>query len=188
MVPGFGNFHETRDRTHKEVVMKFLMIIGVLAINLLGVTGDVGSPPISRLYETSVVSRDTIEIIIGTPVAGNVIPFWGYEYDACRFQVLFLQTEINTQGNIIQFSFMPTTNAVGTYNNVRVYFCHTSVSQLSTTYDDNYSGNTPVKVIDEPTMQVGGTANQWMDWDRQSPRRNKMERRQQHQYSALPDQ
>lgn len=110
-------------------------------------------------------TRDTIEVIIGSPVIGNVIPFWGASYNASRFQVLFLQSEINIAGDIISFAFMPTTSTIGTYNDVRMYCCHTNVPQLSSVFDDNYAGNTPVEVMNEPVLAVGGTANEWMPWD-----------------------
>ena len=136
----------------------------------LAVEGDVS--PLSKAaalarptQEIPQTYRDTIEVIIGTPVIGNVIPFWGGSYDACRFQVLFLQNEINTQGDIIEFAFMPSSNSIGTYNNVRVFFCHTNVGQLSPTFDSNYAGNTPIEVINEPNMSVGGSAGSWMPWD-----------------------
>lgn len=135
----------------------------------LAVEGDV--PSLSKAATLSSSDpgrpsgRDTTEIVIGTPAANNVIPFWGQSYDACRFQVLFLQSEINTLGDIVEFAFMPGGNTVTTYNNVRVEFCHTSVTQLSSVFDNNYAGNTPVEVINEPTMSIGGPANQWMPWN-----------------------
>ncbi len=110
------------------------------------------------------VFADTTEVIIGTPYIGNYIPFWGQSYDACRFQVLFLQSEINTEGRIIKFAFQPSTSATGVYNNFRLYFCHTNVSQLSSTFDDNYSGNTPELLIDSASFTVSGIANQWLEW------------------------
>jgi len=117
------------------------------------------------LFFLAVLSRaDTIEVVIGTPYIGNYIPFWGQSYDACRFQVLFLQSEINTQGKIIKFAFQPSDNYIGVYNNFRFYFCPTSVSQLNATFDDNYAGNTPQIQIDTTSLQVGGPANQWLEW------------------------
>ncbi len=107
---------------------------------------------------------DTTEVIIGTPVIGNYIPFWGQSYDACRFQVLFLQSEINNAGRIIKFAFQPSTSNSGTYNNFRFYFCHTNVTQLSTVFNDNYGGNTPELMIDSASFTVGGPANQWLEW------------------------
>ncbi len=117
------------------------------------------------LFFSVILSRaDTIEVVIGTPYIGNYIPFWGQSYDACRFQVLFLQNEINTTGKIIKFAFQPSDNYIGTYNNFRFYFCPTSVYQLSATFDDNYAGNTPQIQIDTSSFLVGGPANQWLEW------------------------
>jgi hypothetical protein len=111
------------------------------------------------------MGRDTVEVIIGTQVTGNYIPFWGSNYNACRFQTLYLQSEINQAGQIVTFSFMPSGSNTGTYDNVRVYMCHTNVAQLNTTFDVNYGGNTPELVINEPSMVIGNAGNIWMDWD-----------------------
>ena len=119
----------------------------------------------SELRSFTPAEDETVEVIIGTPVIGNIVPFWGSFYDSCRFQILFLQTEINISGEIITFSFMPSSGDVGTYNNVRVYLCHTSVPYLTTVFDSNYAGNTPVQVIDEPSLSVGGPPDIWMPWN-----------------------
>lgn len=111
-----------------------------------------------------VAQADTTEVIIGTPFIGNYIPFWGQSYDACRFQVLFLQTEINTLGKIIKFAFQPSENYVGIYNNFRFYLCHTTVAQLTAVFNDNYAGNTPQLQIDSSSFTVGGSANNWLEW------------------------
>jgi hypothetical protein len=155
--------------------MKMAMTIVLLTtVTLLGYAaeGDTEQSPLlwnnthgigSSNYEQ--LQRDTVEVIIGIQVTGNYIPFWGDSYNACRFQTLYLQSEINQAGQIVTFSFMPSTAAIGTYNNMRVYLCHTNVTQLSTTFDSNYGGNTPVEVINEPSMVVGNAGNIWMDWD-----------------------
>lgn len=112
----------------------------------------------------ALLSADTTEVIIGTPVTGNVIPFWGSSYDACRFQTFFLQSEISNPGRIIRFAFQPSSAVTGAYNNFKFYLCHTTVSNLSTTFNDNYSGNTPQLLIDSVSFTMGGTANQWLEW------------------------
>ena len=114
-------------------------------------------------YETA--QRETIEVIIGVQATGNYIPFWGSSYDACRFMTLYLQSEINVAGEIVTLSFMPSTGNTGTFDSVRVNLCHTDVTQLNTTFDVNYGGNTPVEVMNEPSLLVGNAGNVWMDWD-----------------------
>jgi hypothetical protein len=110
-------------------------------------------------------SRETIEVVIGVQATGNYIPFWGNSYNACRFQTLYRQSDIAVAGEIVRFAFMPWGSSVGTFDNVRVYLCHTNVVQLSTTFDTNYGGNTPVEVINVPSMNVGNAGNIWMEWD-----------------------
>src|SRR4030042_2206283 len=147
--------------------IRTLVVIGLMFMNIAwSVEGDVNIDVPLPNYELH-SGRDTVEVIIGAPAASNVIPFWGASYNACRFQVLFLQSEINTTGDIIKFAFMPSSSGSPTanYYNVKVYFCHTSVTQLATTFDNNYSGNTPVEVIAKDTLLIGGPQNTWMDWD-----------------------
>jgi hypothetical protein len=55
---------------------------------------------------------------------------------------------------------------------MRFYMCHTSATQLDATFDNNYTGNTPVEVINEPSMMVGGPADQWWNWDVYFPYNN----------------
>ena len=120
---------------------------------------------LDHVYKHETGQRDTVEVIIGVQATGNYIPFWGNSYDACRFMTLYLQNEINVAGQIVTLSFMPSTNATGTFDNVRVNLCHTSATELSTTFDNNYTGNTPVEVMNVASLLVGNAGNVWMDWD-----------------------
>lgn len=154
------------------IMISVIAVLGFGAKEGFAVEGDINSALDARFiaefssgrYGHEPLSRDTVEVIIGTPYAGNVIPFWGLTYDACRFQVLFLQNEIHTAGDIIGFSFMPSSDAVGTYNHIVMKCCYTNVSQLSNIFDDNYSGNTPVEVMNDSGLLVGGSANVWIPW------------------------
>lgn len=146
---------------YKKSILVAVLLMVVMAFAVEGdVNSDVPSP-----IRPGAFGRDTVEVIIGSPYIGNVIPFWGQSYNACRFQVLFYQTEINISGNIIKFAFMPSSSGfvTGDYYRVKVLFCHTSVSQLSASFDLNYTGNTPVEVLSAETLTVGGAQNVWMD-------------------------
>lgn len=116
------------------------------------------------LMAFAVLSGDTTDVTLNNPVYGNVIPFWGSSYPAVRFQSIYYQNQINRGGRIIKFAFMPTSTISGTYNNFRFYLCHTNQTELSSTFNTNYSGNTPVLVIDSATFTVNGVAQQWLEW------------------------
>jgi hypothetical protein len=150
-----------------EIKLNSLMVCMVLAVVVgYAVEGDVlENAPV--LIQQGRSWRDTVEVIIGTPAMGNVIPFWGASHDACRFQVLFYQSEINTSGTIIKLALLPSSQGfvTGTYYNVHIYFCYTHSTQLVSTFDLNYTGNTPVEVLTADTMTVGGAQNVWMDWE-----------------------
>jgi len=112
----------------------------------------------------AVLFGDTTDVTLNNPVYGNVIPFWGSSYPAVRFQTIYYQNQINMAGRIVRFAFMPTTTISGVYNNFRFYLCHTTQTELSSTFNTNYSGNTPLLVIDSATFTVNGVAQQWLEW------------------------
>ena len=49
----------------------------------------------------------------------------------------------------------------GTFNGAKIYFCHTSRSALSTTFADNYSGNTPTLMLSRSALSMNWTMGQW---------------------------
>jgi hypothetical protein len=107
---------------------------------------------------------DTTDVVIGTQTNGNTIPFWG-SYGAVRFQTIFLQSEINLAGEIIKFAVMPQAISNPTYDNLRLYFCHTTRSNdLSTVFDDNYNGSTPELVFDSASCTFTVNANEWLEF------------------------
>ncbi len=85
-------------------------------------------------------------VTIGTHAAGNVIPWWGASYSSCRFQCLWLKSDINTAGYINVVEFEKSSTLSGTYNDVRVWLCHSTKTQLESTFNNNYTGKTPVQV------------------------------------------
>ena len=148
------------------IAIAMFMSLAVAADGDIEYSAELGSDThLEHVFKHETAQRETIEVIIGVQATGNYIPFWGNSYDACRFMTLYLQSEINVAGEIVTLSFMPSGSNVGTYNDVRISLCHTSVTQLSTTFDNNYSGNTPVEVMTVPSLLVGNAGNVWMDWD-----------------------
>jgi hypothetical protein len=102
---------------------------------------------------------DTTFVTVGSPFRMNAIPFWGLNFDAFRFQVLYLQSEINHSGRIGAFGLCSTTNQPSSFYNVKVMLCHTSVTQLYTEFNDNYAGNTPVIILEKDSLLVGTGQN-----------------------------
>jgi len=49
----------------------------------------------------------------------------------------------------------------GTFTGTRIYFCHTTRTSLSSTFTDNYSGNTPVMVYSNASLGLVGAETQW---------------------------
>ncbi|MEO0082196.1 MAG: hypothetical protein ABIL25_07895 [candidate division WOR-3 bacterium] len=105
------------------------------------------------------VLADTTWVTVGSPYVKNSIPFWGSNYDAMRFQALYLQSEINQAGTIVAFCLSSTEAAPAWFYKVRVKLCHTSVSQLGSEFAANYSGNTPQTILDVDSLLVGTGSN-----------------------------
>jgi len=116
----------------------------------------------ATLAPTALATGKMVEI--GTHAASNYIPWWGNSYDACRFQCLWLQSEINYGGyiNAIEWDRQTYTTS-GTYNNVRAWLCHTDKTQVEATFDNNYTGNTPVQVMNLSTFTLGAGPG-WVDF------------------------
>lgn len=105
---------------------------------------------------------DTTYVTIGSPVAPNVIPFWGQNYLSFRLQWLYFASEIGRSGDIASFDLWGANNLAAEYYNVRVSFCHTGLGELYNEFDRNYDGNTPVEVLSADTLTVGyGEPTHW---------------------------
>ncbi len=96
-------------------------------------------------------------VVIGTHAAGNAIPWWGGAYNSCRFQCLWFQSDINYAGYIDEIEFEKSSSASGTFNNVRVWLCHTTKTQLEANFDNNYTGKTPVQVLNTASLNLTGS-------------------------------
>jgi hypothetical protein len=49
----------------------------------------------------------------------------------------------------------------GTFTGVRIYYCHTSRSSLSSTFTDNYDGHTPMTVYSNASLSLNWPENTW---------------------------
>jgi len=93
-------------------------------------------------------------VTVGSHDAVRSIPWWGDAegYVGMRFQCLWLQSEINHAGyiNVVEFDVARQISHgqdKHTFYNVRVWLCHTKKAGLENTYDNNYTGFTPVQVL-----------------------------------------
>jgi hypothetical protein len=100
----------------------------------------------------------------------NVYP-WYYYYSGFRHQHLYLGSEIGRGGRITQLALFKTYYTyTATFPNVSVKLCTTSVSNLTSTFANNYGGNTPIWVFHQNSGFVrGGSANMWDTVDLTTP-------------------
>lgn len=100
--------------------------------------------------------------IIGNRSSSNVSPWWGSSFNAMRFMVLWTKADLGfTRGGYInKIEWERSSSTSGRFDNVRIYFCHSTRTALSTTFNTNYAG-TPVQVLNASSLTVSGTAGQW---------------------------
>jgi hypothetical protein len=101
---------------------------------------------------------------IGTLAANNAIPWWGSSYNSMRFQCLWFQADIGYAGYIQAIEWNRNTYTTsGTYNDCRVWLCHTTKTALEATFDNNYTGFTPAQVMNKATFTMPAGPG-WVDF------------------------
>ena len=101
--------------------------------------------PIPSSYATGYV------VTIGTHLGQSNYP-WGITFQSMRFQCLWLQPEIAHSGYINQVEFEKTNSLSASFYNVRVSLCYTTRTELGAIFDGNYTGYTPVQVLNASTL------------------------------------
>ncbi len=90
-----------------------------------------------------------------------------------RYQVLVLDSEIKelTAGTeITKFQMLAARACSGDeFYNLEVKLCHSEKSILSTTPDDNYSGNTPKVLHANPTFRANFSKDEWYGFELEPP-------------------
>jgi hypothetical protein len=92
-----------------------------------------------------------VHTVGGAGGTGNTIPWWGNNasYPEMRFQTIWLQSQIGEGGTItlVEHQDWSASSTGGTFTGCLVKLCHTSLSAITSTFADNYGGNTPVTII-----------------------------------------
>jgi hypothetical protein len=110
-----------------------------------------------------------IDIIFGPKDMGNVIPWWGAMYEEMTYQQLYMQTDIGMSGEITNFAWENYSSSTDAgFSNVRIYMGHTSLSTLTTVFNDNYT-SPPVLVLDNPVFSTGGPVDTWNNINLDTP-------------------
>lgn len=73
------------------------------------------------------------------------------------------QSDIGLAGEIIALGFQAYNTSGGTYQNVQISLCHTSVATLSADMNANYAGNTPQTVFTADSLSLSGNPDEWKD-------------------------
>jgi hypothetical protein len=92
---------------------------------------------------------------IGTAAYLSGVPWGGISYNSMRFQCLWFKSDIGAAGYIqaIEWDRNRYTTS-GTYNDTRVWLCHTTKTRLESTFNNNYTGKTPVQVMNKSTFRM----------------------------------
>lgn len=92
---------------------------------------------------------------IGTSAFLPNVPWDGASYNSMRFQCLWFKSDIGVAGYIqaIEWDRVRRTSS-GTYDDTRAWLCHTTKTALEGTFDNNYTGKTPIQVLNKPTFKM----------------------------------
>ena len=95
-------------------------------------------------------------LLLNRPYCGS----WGNEI---RYQVLVLTDELAGLSSIEEVRLLcgSAQYNFGTFYNAAILVCPTSLSQLTTNYNDNYQSNTPQIVFSAETLELNWTNNEW---------------------------
>jgi hypothetical protein len=100
-------------------------------------------------------------VVVGARVGPDVVPWAGASADSMRFQCLWFQSDINYAGYVNAVRLEKTNAANGKFNSVRVWLCHSRKTALEPNFANNYTGDTPVQVLNMRSVTVSGTG--WFD-------------------------
>lgn len=97
------------------------------------------------------------------PFAGKSMTAYGPDR---RFQIMALSNELNPipgGARIFGISFFCPADgsSEGTFSNVVIELCHTSLGALTSTFASNYDGNTPSQVYSNSTLHLQWRTNDW---------------------------
>ncbi len=100
-------------------------------------------------------------VVVGARAARHVVPWRGASGNSMRFQCLWFQQNINYAGNVNRVEFDKVYADGGRFNSVRVWLCRTRKTALESTFANNYTGFTPVQVLNMRSTAVSGAG--WFD-------------------------
>ncbi|MFW5898739.1 MAG: DNRLRE domain-containing protein, partial [Candidatus Saliniplasma sp.] len=105
------------------------------------------------------------ESISGTEDIDSIWPFYGGSYDECHFQALYTPEQVGAEGKIERISLKKRYAEAGYFDNFNIAMAHTSVSDLSVTYADNYEGFL-VEVYSVDTYETNSSNDDmWLTFD-----------------------
>jgi len=96
-------------------------------------------------------------VVVGARATPHAVPWLGASADSMRFQCLWLQSDINYAGYVNAVEFDKADGAGGRFDSVRAWLCHTRKTALDATFANNYTGDTPLEVLNMRSLSVSGT-------------------------------
>lgn len=100
---------------------------------------------VAVLGPSAIASGKQVTVDNGSSV--NLIPWYpAYFAEGCRCQMLFDRAKINYAGTINEFELQKGSASTASVTNVKFYLCHTNLNALTSNFQNNYGGNTPVLV------------------------------------------
>jgi hypothetical protein len=94
----------------------------------------------------------------------NDLPFHGSFYSEIRQQFIYYPNDIGMGGIIDKISFYKEVTDTGSFSNFSIRLAHTILSQLSTTFENNYQGEL-VEVFNRSTFTINQATNTMISID-----------------------
>jgi hypothetical protein len=102
-----------------------------------------------------------VHIVAGPSTGANTIPFWPSQ-PGMRWQTIWHKSDINEAGAITKVEFQASTvSTTCSFTSCNVLLCHTTLGHVTTSYQGNYGGKTPVTVFSGTKVVPATPQGQW---------------------------
>ncbi len=129
------------------------------------IAGDVNGDSVDDLVVGAAGGGSMIKTIQDSGTNSDDVPFKNGE-TGCRAQFLFNSSTVDQRGVITKIFLQKDTSDSNRFDDLRIYLCHATVSDLTTTYSSNYkTGHQPLKVMDLTSLDLDGASGSWLEFD-----------------------
>ena len=165
---GEGTFSSTTDYT---VIWTAPEVVDTQVFTLTATASDKKDASSSSSIDITVVPKkiptEVFEVILGDSSDFRSPPFYyNLEEDFYRYQVLYLGSEIDSQGRITRISIMsPVEILQGGYHSFALYLVAVDADTVVANFEDNYGGANPMLALHSQSITYPEAKDTWFDFD-----------------------